>query len=375
MKDKKKQLWILTCFFLAFSISPAFAGTIDSDNIFITNDVWYSFNEDYDLTGLLSVNAQELNIEGKYVFNTTTEEGTCNITLLQLTPSKIRWEISCPSSTNWVYYKIGNFTYDKSLLIDGEFITTLTPTDNFVYYNYTGSFSTHTFELNNDTIPPIVNYVNPPSNENSYEYVTVMINYTETNLDVCKLVWNGVEEYFDNYNATHYWETKHLQQGRKYTFYAFCNDTAGHKTTTTPITVYGKQTGGGGGGIPSIPITYPTYPTYPYPHHPVSPIEPTSPVKLITTPEIVHLKIYENGNLVWKGIYKSGDKINLEQGTYDFIIEAEGYETKTARLYISGETTTNFELSQITTYNYTPIFVMVLVLVLLLAVFLYKKYK
>jgi|GEM_PF-6796410 len=193
---KKNTILTFLIFFLAFSISPAFAGTIDSDTIFITNDVWYSFNEDYDLTGLLSVNAQELNIEGKYVFNTTTEEGTCNITLLQLTPSKIRWEISCPSTTDWVYYKIGNFTYDKSLLIDEELITTLTPIDNFVYYNYTGSFSSHTFELNNDTSSPSLTFQSPTEPNGTTvprNWTEVNITIDESNLDTFDFDWDYTE--------------------------------------------------------------------------------------------------------------------------------------------------------------------------------------
>ncbi|MCD6148612.1 PEGA domain-containing protein, partial [bacterium] len=175
-----------------------------------------------------------------------------------------------------------------------------------------------------DTIYPSVSYVNPPTNGNAYETVTIKIQKSDTNLHFCYLVWNGATESFDNTNTTHSWETKQLQQGQKYTFYAYCTDRAGQKNTTSTLTIYGKQvSGGGGGGIISVPV------------------------RITTSPQAVYLTIYDSaGNVVYKGLFRSGNQISLPYGTYKVILEAEGYPTTTEYITVKRATSYNFELSQ-----------------------------
>jgi len=203
-----------------------------------------------------------------------------------------------------------------------------------------------------DTIYPSVSYVNPPTSGDAYETVTIKIQVSDTNLNYCRLVWSGTTETFDNSNSTHYWETKQLQQGQKYIFYAYCVDKVGQKNTTSSLTIYGKQVGGGGGGgIISVPV------------------------RITTNPGAVYLTIYDSaGNVVYKGLFRSGNQISLPYGTYKVVLEAEGYPTTTEYITVKRATSYHFELSQ------TPMSVpndwSVVVVVLFLAVigyFLLKK--
>ena len=215
-----------------------------------------------------------------------------------------------------------------------------------------------------DTTYPLVSYVSAPTANNAYENVVINISYTETNLDTCKLVWDGTEETFTNHDTSNYWETKYLQQGTPYTFYTFCNDSAGQTNTTNSISIYGKQTSSGGGGSSGVLSSYSSK---------------TVPVTMTLSPSVVDLKIYdENQDLVYTGAFRSGDTISIESGTYNLVMEAEGYQRKSVYMDVTGAETLNYALSSVglhqTQAGEIPIRPIVVILMIMVAgLYLYKN--
>jgi len=91
------------------------SATIDSEAYLITDDIWYNFYSDYNLTGLLALNSTTLNIEDSYIFEITTEESICNVTLMNLSSTYMKFNLTCNSSVDWVYLRIGNFSGNREV--------------------------------------------------------------------------------------------------------------------------------------------------------------------------------------------------------------------------------------------------------------------
>jgi len=174
-----KKILFLGLILLSFSLVSA--DTIPKEwNFYINNKtIKFNFNEDYNFTGIIYANQDNLNINNNYIFNLTAEEGKCNVSLITLNPNSTKWNTSCPNTTDWVYHKIGNFSQNMTLYIDDVENQTLTPTDNFITFNYTGGFSTHTFELNsNVSTTEFSVYLNSPINGASTTDLTPDFNFT-----------------------------------------------------------------------------------------------------------------------------------------------------------------------------------------------------
>jgi len=121
------------------------------------------------------------------------------------------------------------------------------------------------------------------------------------------------------------WETKYLEQGQQYTFNTYCIDKAGQKNTTSTITIFGKQASGGGGGAGVIS---------------------TVPIRITTAPQVVDLIIYdEAGNIIYRGVYKSGNYIQLPFGSYKVVITS-GDITTTEYINVDRSKSFHFELGQ-----------------------------
>ena len=218
-----------------------------------------------------------------------------------------------------------------------------------------------------DRTYPLVAYVDAPTAGNAYESVTIKVSFTEINLDTCTLVWAGTEETFASNDASSYWETKSLAQGTAYTFYAFCNDSTGQTNTTSSISIYGKQTtsGGGGGGAGTPNVLAP-------------PGEVLNPVSILITPAVVDLKVYDDDNkIVYSGAFRSGSILNLEDGTYNFVMTAEGYQRHSVMVDAYEEQTLTFDLKTIgmnqSQADYRQIVFVIGILALLYLILTYKK--
>jgi len=112
--------------------------------------------------------------------------------------------------------------------------------DDTYYLNATAndtfgnSNRTETMTIVLDTIAPLI-YYNPNTDENgTYNKNWIFINVTcfDLHKEAVILNWNGTNESFDNQAGDIYWENKTALVDGTYTFYAWCNDTAGNSNQT-----------------------------------------------------------------------------------------------------------------------------------------------
>jgi hypothetical protein len=78
-------------------------------------------------------------------------------------------------------------------------------------------------------------YYNPNTDANgtySKNWIFVNITCSDLHKDTILLNWNGINESFDNQDGDIYWENKTGLSDGTYTFYAWCNDTAGNSNST-----------------------------------------------------------------------------------------------------------------------------------------------
>lgn len=355
--------------------TPTFTFNATSDTQATLNCTLYLNSTSYGINASVTnatdtnITASEISTDGKYewLMSCTDDVDTVNSSAINITidttaPTTTLVAVddnndtyTTGAGTNSTYVNITLTCSDASTACDtilycNDTANTCTPSATYsAVFNVSAEATTYVRYLSNDTLNntetvnsftvlidqtyPSVSYVSAPTAGDCYENVVINISYTETNLDTCKLVWNSVEETFTSSDASNYWETKYLQQGTSYTFYTFCNDTAGQTNTTTSLSIYGKQTSSGGGGSSGAVPTYSAE---------------TVPVTMTVSPAVVDLKIYdENQKEIYTGAFRSGDTISIESGTYNFVMEAEGYQRKSVYMDISGAETFNYALSTV----------------------------
>lgn len=207
-----------------------------------------------------------------------------------------------------------------------------------------------------DTINPEVSWV---TTGGTYTVLDVMVAYNDTNNETCRLIWDGTEGDFTNYNSTHYWSSKTLSGGRSYTAQAYCNDSASRTNYTDNITLVGQAgsspgiTGSvGGSGVPTYKV-----------------MVSMKPVKQF-------IQIYEaDGDLVKSGYYTNGEAIWLERGTYKFVFATDGKSVEST-IKVDRDFTITNEMS--TELYQTPAtegfnWIHLLIVAVVIAFILYKK--
>lgn len=139
-------------------------------------------------------------------------------------------------NTTWYDWNGTNTTYDAPVYVTfDEGGNTL-----YAYANDTaGNINSTNMTFTVDTIYPSI-YYNPStttSGDYSQNWIFVNITCADLNRDTVKFSWNGTNESFDSSAGDIYWENKTGQSDGTYTFYAWCNDTAGNSNTTATRTV------------------------------------------------------------------------------------------------------------------------------------------
>lgn len=234
---------------------------IDNDTIFIGSRTWYRFNENYNITGkLLYIDDNYFNINTTYIFNITPSSEKCNSTLITLNSSRVEWNLACGTGVDSVYHTIGNFSGRRNLLINYTYNVTLNPSDGQVVFNYTGGFSTMSFELILDNASPDVSLISPSNNTilretAGYYPVLLTYNFSESiasGFVNCTLfigdIKNETMTYLDE--NTNYNFSTNLTYGW-YSWNVECRDPSLNSINSTKWFFRIKHTGGGVGGVVS----------------------------------------------------------------------------------------------------------------------------